>query len=392
MDFLKTHLFYIVLILHCLVGGAIAFTGVIPFRPFFASLLVLLSVAIYKIKIDNILKFHTWFVFTILLSGIINGSSVNGMLMAMRVPVISYTMYLVVVGYLGKQKVDIEWLIKVIAIIQLPIIITQIILYEPLASLSAVYTSFNDIRYGTFFVKSDPTMSTFLILVVIYLLFVKKDFNKWNVIVILSACLSVFLASSRISQIALLMILGYYVFLNASFKQKAYAVPIIGLVLLAFSLTGYYSQLQFQLTQVWKQITFQQGVDYEAFREGGYARGATILYFLSEPLKILGDGPGQYVNPLANEMSLGLQGEYFKTYAELGLVGLLFSVGGIFIIVFSKLKKGFYRYLIVFTLLTLGITSDLYNDAGLMFIFYLMIYVILNSKKVSEKKFWLIKS
>ena len=369
-------LFYLALMLHCVIGGMIAFVGVIPFRPFYVSLLVILSLIIYKIKIDNLLKFHLLFGALIVASGFINGSSIGSIISALRLPIISQTMYLVVFGYLDNEKYNIEWILKVIALIQLPIVIFQMAFYTPLSELSAIETAYFDIRYGTFFVKSDSIMSTFLILIVIYLLFVKKVLNKLNLLVIVSACLSVFLADSRISQITLLGILGYYTLINSSFKQKIGIIILLGSVFVLFYATGYAEKLAAQFGDIIGQITFQRGVSMERFEEGQYARAAAILYFISEPLKIFGDGPGRYINPLTGEMELGLQSQYLKSYAELGLAGMIVSILGIFIIVKSLIKTGFFRYIVIFTILALGVTSDIYNDAGLMFVLFLMIHLM----------------
>ena len=369
-------LFYIALILHCVIGGSIAFVGIIPYRPFYVSLLVILSIIIYKIKIDNILKFHILFGILILISGFLNGSSIGSMVSALRLPIISQTMYLVVYGFLDNEKYNIEWLLKIIALIQLPVVIFQMVFYTSLSKLSAVETAYFDIRYGTFFVKSDPIMSTFLILLVIYLLYVKKEFNKLNILVILAACLSVFLADSRISQLTLLGVLGYYVLLNSTFQQKIGFSILISGVFVVFYFTGYASKLASQFGDIVGQLTFQRGVSMERFEEGKYARAAAILYFISEPLKLFGDGPGKYVNPLTGEMELGLQSQYLKSYAELGLSGMILSIVGIFVIVKSLLNRGFYRYIVIFTILALGVTSDLYNDSGLMFVLFLLIHTM----------------
>jgi len=385
--------FYLILSLHMLIGGVIALSGIISFRPYFTAIIILLSIFFYKIKIDGILKFHILFIIIIIFIGVFNSTSISQILIGLRIPIISYSMYLVVDGYLNVNVNKVEKLVMLIAFIQLPIVVIQFIFYSPINSLITNYDIiFPDIRFGTFFVKSDPVMSTFLILVVIYLLFVRQKNNKWSLIVVISSCLSVLLADSRISQIVLLLILGYYFILGSTYKQKVYTVFGAGLIFIFFFFSDYFSHLLIQLGEVYQQITFQKGVDLETFKEGEYARGAAILYFLSEPLKLIGEGPGSYVNPLTNEMELGLHGEYFKMYAELGLVGVVTSLTGIMFIVFNKLKKGSYRYLIVITVIMLGITSDIYSDASLMFILYLMIYVIFKKQINHPTKFWIIRN
>ena len=369
-------LFFIALVLHCVIGGAIAFSGVISYRPFYVSLLILLLIVIYKIRIDNVLKFHIVFGIIIIISGCLNGSSFGNIISALRLPIFSQTMYLVVYGFLDKENYSLEWLLKSIALVQLPVVLFQMIFFSVLSDLSAIHTSYLDIRYGTFFVKSDSLMSTFLILLVIYLLYVKREFSRYNIMVIVTSCITIFLADSRISQISILGIVAYYVLVSSTIKQKIGFLVLVFVIFMSFFFTGYTNKLSNQFADTLEQITFQKGVSQRRFEEGEYARAAAILYFMSEPLKIFGDGPGKYVNPITGEMELGLQSQYLKSYAETGLVGMVLSIVGVFVIVLSLLGRGFYRYLVILTIIALGVTSDLYNDSGLMFIVFLFLNVI----------------
>ncbi|WP_340103277.1 hypothetical protein [Rhodohalobacter sp. 8-1] len=389
---IKTSLFYTVFTLHLLVGGFIAFTGILPYRPFYSSIIVLALLPLFSLPINKITKFHLFYSALIIVSSIYNGGGLNSLIVGLRIPIISYTMYLVIDGYFKNSDGDLNSVIKWIALFQLPVVLFQFLFYPTLSGFSSIDIDFLDFRFGTFFVKSDPVMSTFLLLVIILILFAEKKFDKWNIIVLIASSLSIILADSRVSQLALFVVLGFFLIIHSTFKQKIYGLTSILIFFLIFSMAGYATQLQEQLIVIYNQITFQSGINMETFKTGGYSRGAAILYFLSEPLKVIGDGPGVYTNPLVGEMELGLNGEYLKAYAELGILGLLTSITGILVIIFSKLKQTSSSYLIVLIFLLLAITSDIYNDASLMFVFYLMVYIIVNSQKKLPKRLWLKKN
>lgn len=378
--------------LHLLIGGFLAFIGIVPYRPFYTSLLVLTFIPLYNIRIDRILKFHLFYIIIIVVSVILNGGGLYSLITGIRIPIISYTMYLVVDGYFKNRGKDLINVIKWLALIQLPVVLSQFLFYSSISKYSSSYIDILDFRFGTFFIKSDPVMSTFLLFTIILILFVERKFDKWNLLIVISCILTILIADSRVSQLGLFFVLGYFFFLHSTFKQKMYSFALLLLTISMLSTTGFLIQLQEQLTETYLQISLQSGTNMEKFMEGEYARGAAIVYFFNEPLKFLGDGPGYYTNPITNEMELGLKGEYLRVYAELGLVGLITSFVGFWIIVTSKSKNGVYRYLIFIIISLLAITSNIYNDASLMFVLYLMIYEIKNyrvaSKGVITKKYY----
>jgi hypothetical protein len=78
----------------------------------------------------------------------------------------------------------------------------------------------------------------------------------------------------------------------------------------------------------------EQEVDEEIYLKGSNARGAAIYYYLNQPIKWLGDGPGSTYNTITRDRSIGGWGHIFTFYAEVGLIGWILSVALFFVIAF----------------------------------------------------------
>jgi hypothetical protein len=62
------------------------------------------------------------------------------------------------------------------------------------------------------------------------------------------------------------------------------------------------------------------------FLAGEHARAGAIYYYLHQPIKWIGDGPGSAYDTATGQRSIGSWGHVFTFYAEVGLVGWLLSV------------------------------------------------------------------
>jgi hypothetical protein len=119
--------------------------------------------------------------------------------------------------------------------------------------------------------------------------------------------------------------------------------------------------------------------DIDKFLRGDYARGAAVLYYLSEPLKIIGDGPSKYYDPVSKEFLLGNRGQVFTFYSEVGMLGVassfwfLFRIGAEFS---SRI-----RWPLVLSVAALSITSSVMSDASIMFAYTFFLRTSLLSQK-----------
>jgi hypothetical protein len=75
-------------------------------------------------------------------------------------------------------------------------------------------------------------------------------------------------------------------------------------------------------------------VSYDIFLSGGHARIAAINYYLNQPVKWIGDGPGTVYDTASGERSVGAWGHVFTFYAEVGLIGWFLSILIFYIIAF----------------------------------------------------------
>jgi hypothetical protein len=90
---------------------------------------------------------------------------------------------------------------------------------------------------------------------------------------------------------------------------------------------GFYEFLEWKIADFVQQLSIDsiQNAAGTNFEEGKYERTAAIYFYLTQPLKVLGDGPSAYYDALNREFTLGNTGQVFTLYAEVGIVGLLFG-------------------------------------------------------------------
>jgi hypothetical protein len=122
--------------------------------------------------------------------------------------------------------------------------------------------------------------------------------------------------------------------------------------------------------------------DESVFLQGGYSRGAAILFYLSQPLKLIGDGPSRYYDPSTREYSLGNTGQIFTRYSEIGLVGLitsfwiLYKIGKSVSFASTSMRIGTFLVICALTL-----TSSVMSDASIMLAYNIFLRTNLLSMK-----------
>ncbi|GAH40057.1 unnamed protein product, partial [marine sediment metagenome] len=179
-------------------------------------------IPIYGIRSKTVTKLFILFGFLIILSGIINESSLKQILMFFRFIVTPYAMF-----YLANKFIDHKNIIKilklsiVIAMIQLPVVIIQKLFYHRLIQYSAVNIAPVDFCFGTFYVSCDPSMSFFLIGIILFLLFDNRNnfFIKKKTFIIIWLTITIFLSNSMIAHLILIFIWCLYFMKNISIKS-----------------------------------------------------------------------------------------------------------------------------------------------------------------------------
>lgn len=377
---LQTLIFWISFVLLFVVGGGMAFIG-IPFRPFIAALFAIFIFPFHRIKLNKVLFAFTLLFLVILFSGVLNHSSGIQLALFLRNLITCFLVYFIASGYLNKEEVR-ERLVKwctILGLTQLPIIIFQKVFYSQLIKISAVAISYWDIGSGTFFIKNDSSMSIFLIGLVIYHLFGAGAFKKNRTVKVVIFVLGIFAAGSRVSQLAILAIIAYFFFRNLRLKTVLSMSLIFLVMLFGLSKTVLFTEFQSQLTLVFAKLDFSN-IDARAmmkFQEGQYSRAAAVLYYLSEPLKFLGDGPSAYYDVLNREHLLGNTGHIFTFYSEVGIVGLIMSYWLIYELGrYYCPNNSVQRNLYFFAIVCLSITSSLLSDAGILLAYFCLMFVL----------------
>lgn len=382
--------FYTVFALAFLVGGAIFLFDIIPFRLFYLAPLAILVVPIYGIKIGKVEKIFLLFLVEIIASALLNHVSFGHLLSFLRFIGIPYSMYYLCKNYINENNIKkIIKLCILVACLQPPLVFIQQTFYgiiNPLLPASTQYEDKMDFSFGTFYVSDDPAMSFFLMGLIFFLLFDNDNnqFIKNRFLLAGYFTLGVLLSNSQLSNI--LVILIWVVFLLRRFKVRDLVKSLTiatAAVLLILSL-GFYDSLRWKISNAVQQVSIEaiQSSAGTNFEEGKYERTAAIYFYLTQPMKILGDGPSAYYDALNREFTRGNTGQVFTLYAEVGIVGLLLG----YLIFFemsrrpNASKKMAWGCFLLISSLT--ITSFVLSDVSLM----LAYNIFLSTGLVSRRK------
>jgi hypothetical protein len=183
-----------------------------------------------------------------------------------------------------------------------------------------------------------------------------------------------------------LIIIAYYYLKGFSIKKITYVLLFGILGLFIFSQTKFFNEVREQIKLAYVQATFRESGSMEAFKTGAYSRNAAILYYLNQPLKWFGDGPGAYFDVTNREYVLGNRGQVFSFYAEIGIIGLIIS----YLILFqisrncpNKTIANFY----FFSICMLSITSDILSDAGIILAYSIFLFpIMINADSANESQ------
>lgn len=377
--------FWTAYLLLFLIGGFLAFIG-LPFRPFMAVFIVIPLLTILKINIDKIFLLYVLFLIEILISALINGSGLTKPLLFSRYLIISFTTYLVAYNYMGTSiKQNIFKISLILGLIQLPIVAFQKLFYDQIMIFSKVNISYWDIGFGTFFVKNDSAMSIFLLGLILVLLFENNINIRYKTIKVYILVAAIFISGSRVLQLTTLIILAYYYLQGFSIKKIIYLsiVLLFGFIILAQ--TKIFTEIKEQMALVYVQATFQEEGSMEAFKTGNYSRNAAVLYYLNQPVKWFGDGPGEYYDVTDREYVLGNTGQIFNFYSEVGLIGLVLS----YLIMYQMSRNCSNKKianLYFFTACMLSITSNILSDASIVLAYNIFLFILVNPEDISYDK------
>ena len=378
------YIFYFVFIFAFFIGWVVRISGVIPYQMAYLSLFPMLLIVRYGIRLEAIKIPLFLLAGEIIVSAILNDSSFRDLALFMRYLFITYSMYYIVDVYLNPKNIkNVLKLSLAIGIIQLPVVLIQAIFFKEGIEYSLGKIHPIDVRFGTFYTSNDMAMSFFLMGLILFLLFDNRNnyFVKYRLMLSIWLTLTVLISNSFLSIILVVLIWLHY-FIKDYDVKKIFALWAIAIFCINITVFADFSFVYDKIEKIVSLLDFSEFGSKDVFFEGGYSRKAAVLYYLSEPLNVFGDGPSKYYDPVTREYILGNKGQLFTFYSEIGIVGLLLGYFLLFILAWKK--KGTSRaiaapyFLLAITLTT---TTSVMTDASIMLAYSLFLSTNLVSNK-----------
>jgi len=312
-----------------LFSGILSLVRIIPYRMGLVSLLVIPLFFLYKIKVDRVLLAFTALAGIVLISAYLNDSNLREIVLFGRTLIFSYLIYFLASRYLTEKTIiPVIRFCAFIAVLQLPVVFIQKQIYYRLPVDWTAGIGYHDFGFGTFNIKGDASMTFFLILLTIFILFNEKRNYvipyKWFVAVWLT--ITVLYTNSEVSKLTILGVWAVFLVYRLNIRRLLIAGFSLILVVIFTWSTGILKPAMDNLyAGIMRNMTASSSTE-ERFLSGNYGRGAALLYYLNQDIKWFGDGPLKYYDPLNRAFTLGNTGHAFTYYAEIGIIGLTTSI------------------------------------------------------------------
>jgi len=392
--FTKSYFFLILIIIFCLSGVLEMVTGGM-YRQSFAILLLIPLFFVYAPRFDAVFVIAPLLVVSVFFSALLGNSTLSNILLFARGPISAYLVYHVVCGWISSHPANIKLLWRflfVVGVIQLPVIFLQRIFWREMAAYISDGLSWAvDAGFGTFPVKSDYSMSFFLVILILVLMYSNagslSQRCRWFLLVFYS--FTVLGANSQIAQIALLTI--WFVYLLTHIKFQIIMTTALAMVLIILTL----SRLQeVGLIPIDFSVTFrevQTQLAGETDRRGNFSRGATLRFFLTEPVDWFGKGPGFYYDVVNRQIEgMDIQGHLLTYYAETGIVGLILSYSLLWVmarpfVVRNSIRFRMMSFLAFLSISIMSLTSYVLNQLPMTSIYMLAIATVYSEHSYLRK-------
>jgi hypothetical protein len=329
-----------------------------------------------------------------IISAWVNNVSWLSLIAFIRILIIAYLLYNLVWYYLDSREkvVQVLRLLFLIAVIQFPVIALQRYSYPFLperlkyGNVTGELTVI-DFGMGTF--NGDTSMAFALIGLVILLLFDHQVGalvrHKWLLVGWLTV--TILFSNSQIHHFIILLVWTVYFLTNLRLSNLIIGLSIIGFALIAIVLLSQSNLMNFPLIQntisKFSSVTevLDKNITFEKFLSGSQARNEAIAYYVNQPLKWIGDGPGAVYDTATGERSVGGWGHVFTFYAEVGVLGWLLSVLIFFLIAFQirwtrsglKIQFSLVRILLFFTVNMVTLVKYPMGNSSMMFTYCVLL-------------------
>lgn len=388
--------FYFVFTFSFLIGGTFQFLFGFSntVLTVFLGLIMFLNYLIYvyvkrKVLMDWVLISFLTYALIIILSSLVNKSNLVTTFLYLNFAFLPLSVYYFF--HINKKEAYVKpqayyKFIIFIACIQLPILIIQRNFYETLMLLnnSGQYIASYDFMYGTFLVKSDHSLGSFLLFIVIGLLFNINKINRYiKYRLVLSVYLSITLlfSESNISKALLaatwavyIIFLLYHRIPKSFFSRKFYViVTSIIFLLLVYNLRN----IEFITSRLGGTIennyTIEKSIYF--FEEGTAKRLQIIIVSVYDlPARYLGDGPYSYFDILTGKFKNTIHfSQFIWSYFDLGLLGLTALLLYVYNLIRAVLKNNKHLFLFIFPIVLIYMMyTTPFSELGILISFFII--------------------
>jgi hypothetical protein len=375
--------FYTVFFLIFCFSGLLSIITSHSYRMGLVSSLVIPLVVLYGIKFDRVLFAYIILSLFVVLSALYNKSSLFDFVKFMRILGFSYLIYYLVARFVNSDNiVKIIRICVIISVIQLPVILLQIFMYNKLPFSWTMNAAPVDFDFGTFNYKCDYAMTFFLASLTIFLLF---D-HKWSYIVKRRMLLAIYLtvtimiANAQVVKIIILLVWGAYMLRN--FRLRTVFLIVLLVVSVSQTATLLFNRgiiNENPLSFIFKAqgaMRAQNYINDARYFSGGYGRSAALYYYMTHDILWFGDGPSRYSDVFTKTFVRGNTGHIYTFYSEVGLFGWIASMVVLFLITFRwkewRFRDRWVPWLMFISISVLSLTSHVMNDVAVMLIYCIM--------------------
>lgn len=260
-----------------------------------------------------------------------------------------------------------------LAIIQLPILLIQNTFPEMLSSLASqnIINMF-DMQFGTFFIKSDYTLTLLMNILLANTLWQSEKKNMSYLIWICLFFLVIIMTNSKIGIIAFGLVITIYL-IEKSLKSIRFS-PVFLSVLIFGIIAFLIATLNIQ--DIIDQISYEMYViDYRANKGLAIPRYGVISQLISSKINFCGNGIFDYYDYLSKTWKFYAGHSLWLTiYIEIGIIGVMLTFWFFWGIIHPSLKKSGEGVSYFFILVMYSFVSVLLNDLGAMIIIFFFLY------------------
>lgn len=387
LDSFYYYSFVVILFLIFLVGGGIQYFLGVPNTVYTLLILSIIYLLILfnilstrKLLISKVILTCLIYLFFILLSSFVNRTEPLKVILYSifaLIPLGVYYLYSIIENRHISLKPLMNSFFRILALIQLPIILIQKYGYDILIKFNNSNQNISDYdaMFGSFFIKADHSLGFFLLMYIISIIFKirRKEIKLIPWFLLLYLTVTIFIMESNLTKLMLILVFLYYLFLWIYKKIKLLGIGIMLLIsFITFNLALKDPAINGEVQSFKKKYTPEQS--FIAFEKGYAKRPQIVITYVSKiPIKWLGDGPYDYYNIFTGKFKQTLNfSQLIWTYNDLGIFGLLTVILLAFFLIKSlsldpESKKLFFLVILMYLFMT-TVFSDLAMTLSLLLI------------------------